>query len=230
MLGSLGEPFIETEVEGRIQMRQQAACGRRGTDFLSATRAGRVSRRTAPFGRRFGRRFHGFPFSARRLASCCRSGPPVPVRTAEALIAAAHRCRARAVCAGGALAMMHPIRRSTKSPHARNGNFAAADMMAQEKRFRIHGAFGENILEEGGFRVFDPAGFAERAVAGWMSSPATARTPFPRIITVTASASPCGETVPLRPRSSWGCPNPPPRRRRLNAQYCAFNTASPSNP
>jgi uncharacterized protein YkwD len=50
-----------------------------------------------------------------------------------------------------------------------NGRVVAVDMM--QTRFGSHGTWGENILEEGGYQVFDPSGFAERAVAGWMSSP-----------------------------------------------------------
>ena len=50
-----------------------------------------------------------------------------------------------------------------------NGRAIAIDMM--RARFGPYGAWGENILEEHGFRVFDPARFSEQAVAGWMSSP-----------------------------------------------------------
>ena len=50
-----------------------------------------------------------------------------------------------------------------------NGRFIAADMM--KARFGPYGTWGENILEEHGFRVFDPAGFAARAVISWINSP-----------------------------------------------------------
>ena len=49
-----------------------------------------------------------------------------------------------------------------------NGRFIAADMM--RRRFGPYGTWGENILEEHGYR-FDPAAFAARAVASWMNSP-----------------------------------------------------------
>jgi len=51
----------------------------------------------------------------------------------------------------------------------KNGRALAIDMM--QARFGPHGTWGENILEEGGFRVFDPTEFAQRAVDSWMSSP-----------------------------------------------------------
>jgi uncharacterized protein YkwD len=50
-----------------------------------------------------------------------------------------------------------------------NGRAIAIDMM--QARFGPHGTWGENILEEGGFQVFDPTEFAQRAVDSWMSSP-----------------------------------------------------------
>ncbi len=50
-----------------------------------------------------------------------------------------------------------------------NGRAIAVDMM--RARFGPYGTWGENILEEHGFPVFDPEAFARRAVAGWMGSP-----------------------------------------------------------
>jgi uncharacterized protein YkwD len=49
------------------------------------------------------------------------------------------------------------------------GHLIAAEMM--RKRYGPDGVFGENILREVEINDFDPAGFAKRAVEGWMSSP-----------------------------------------------------------
>lgn len=96
---------------------------------------------------------------ARELdAERARLTPDAPALARDAALNEIARSRSQEMASGAPF-----------SHYDSDGHFVAEDMMA--KQFGAKGVFGENILQEELPGNFDAAGFASRAVEGWMSSP-----------------------------------------------------------